>query len=62
MTDVPFASMFLPLVERIVAANDANLMNDGPEEQTARAIERLEHFATTTALIPIRDTMIDLAG
>lgn len=55
-------SMFLPLVERIVAANDAYLLDHGPEEQIATAVKRLEYFALTTPLTPVTNTFIDLAG
>lgn len=46
----------------IVAANDNNLLEYGPEEQVAHAVKALEHFAKTTPLTPVDDTVIDLAG
>lgn len=47
----------------IVARNDDHLLDDGPEEQTARAVEALERFAVRTPLRPAEPGhMIDLAG
>jgi hypothetical protein len=50
------------LAAKIVATNQANLLNDGPEEQIARAVERLHTFAKHTHLEPVHDQVIDLAG
>jgi hypothetical protein len=56
------ASVLRSFVERIVAANDDRLFNYGPDEQIARALEELERFARTTPLVPVADTVVDLAG
>lgn len=47
----------------IVARNDDNLLDSGPEEQIANAVKALERFAATTPLRPaVAGHMIDLAG
>lgn len=46
----------------IVTRNHESLLNDGPEEQSARAVQALKRFHVTTPLSPVRDTVIDLAG
>ncbi|MEU3168962.1 hypothetical protein [Streptosporangium sp. NPDC006930] len=55
--------IFHQFAAAIVARNDDNLLDHGPEEQTARAVEALEKFAKTTPLMPAEPGhMIDLAG
>jgi hypothetical protein len=49
--------------ERVVAKHDALLINDGPEEQTARAVIALERIGAVKPLAPLpAGTVIDLAG
>lgn len=49
--------------ERIVAKHDDRLINDGPEEQTARAIAALERIGAVTTFGPTHaGGIVDLAG
>lgn len=55
--------MFKTFATAIVARNDSNLCDYGPEEQIAKAVESLEKFAKTTPLKPAEPGhMVDLAG
>lgn len=54
--------MFEDFAGAIVSANDEHLLNYGPEEQVANAVERLERFAKTTPLTRVMDREVDLAG
>lgn len=57
------SSEFERFAAAIVARNDDNLCDYGPEEQTSRAVEALERFATYTGIKPLGPGhMIDLAG
>lgn len=53
---------FKAFAAAIVTRNDDNLLNDGPKEQTVRAVEALEKFAQTTPLRRVTDVVVDLAG
>lgn len=46
----------------IALANDEQLLNDGPVEQTKRAVEALNRFHAHTPLTAVYDRYIDLAG
>ena len=59
MTDT---AAFESLAKMVVTRNADRLLNDGPDEQIARAIELLQCFANTTPLTAVTDTVIDLAG
>lgn len=49
--------------EKVVAKHDALLLNDGPEEQAARAVAALERVSAVTLFAPLpAGTVIDLAG
>ncbi|WP_236243161.1 hypothetical protein [Streptomyces sp. CC228A] len=47
---------------RLVAKHDALLLNDGPDEQASRVLQALQRASTVTALTPVADTEVDLAG
>lgn len=52
-----------PFAEKVVAKHDALLLNDGPEEQTARAVAALQRISAVKTLAPLpAGTVIDLAG
>lgn len=56
-------SIHTPFAERVVAKHDALLLNDGPEEQTARAVAALERIGAVTTFGPTRaGQVVDLAG
>ena len=60
---MPITSAFRDFAAAIVARNDADLCEYGPEEQIARAVSALERFARFTHLRPAESGhMIDLAG
>ena len=54
--------IFERLATAIVATNDDHLLDYGPDEQIARAVERLEAFAKTTPLRQVEGHWVDLAG
>lgn len=59
----PTINAFRDFAAAIVARNDDNLCDYGPEEQTAKAVEALEKFHTHTPLKPAPPgLMIDLFG
>ncbi|MEV4245244.1 hypothetical protein AB0J63_17740 [Streptosporangium canum] len=55
-------SPFNAFATTIVTANEEYLLDEGPDEQVARAVQRLEHFAKTTPLTAVQGMVIDLAG
>lgn len=57
------SAVFEKFAAEIVARNDDNLCDYGPEEQTARAVKALEKFAAHTGImLATEGHMIDLAG
>ncbi|GAA0347766.1 hypothetical protein NE235_10630 [Actinoallomurus spadix] len=46
----------------IVERNADHLLNDGPDEQTARAVHNLWKFSETTPILPVYGVAVDLAG
>jgi hypothetical protein len=59
----PITSVFRDFAAGMVARHDDNLCDDGPEEQTAKAVEALEKFHAHTPLTPAPPgLMIDLFG
>ncbi|RPE44130.1 hypothetical protein EDD90_7360 [Streptomyces sp. Ag109_O5-1] len=56
-------SIHTPFAERVVAKHDALLLNEGPEEQTARVVAALERIGAVTTFGPTRaGRVVDLAG
>lgn len=55
-------SPFQGFAERLVAKHDNNLLNYGPEEQTAMVVRAMERLNGIAALVPVDDTDVDLAG
>jgi hypothetical protein len=55
-------SIHTPFAKKVVAKHDALLLNDGPEEQTARAVAALERVSRVTPFAPFSGVVVDLAG
>lgn len=53
-----FEQFAIDLAERF----DRHLVDEGPEEQAVRMVERLERFSKGIPLTPVHDRVIDLAG
>ncbi|MGW1609443.1 hypothetical protein ACWCQZ_08595 [Streptomyces sp. NPDC002285] len=56
-------SIHAPFAEKVVARHDALLLNEGPEEQAARAVAALERVSAVTLFAPMHtELVVDLAG
>jgi hypothetical protein len=55
-------SPFLGFAERLVAKNDDRLFNYGPDEQAAMVLRAMDRLNRISALTPVDDTDVDLAG
>lgn len=54
--------IFEKFVTPIVQRNEDHLCNDGAEVQIKRAVQQMEHFASTTPLWPVTGKMVSLAN